>query len=115
MNISEIPEEKSGKKFSLKLGKIRLGKLNMHSNFWVFAGIAVLAIIELYSAYTYLYMNLFPPDSAESAAPATRINFANYDKVTERLREVSAFRATSTIDFSGRDKNTGRANPFAEP
>lgn len=117
MKISDIAQNVKNSKSGGKLGlNLDVKKLRIPLTPVLWAGFVLVFAAELFSLYAYGYKNLvfISPESQASQA-AVRVNFVNYDKVIERLNEVQSYRATSTIDFLGPDKNTGRNNPFEDP
>jgi len=72
--------------------------------------------VELFALYAYGYKNLvFTALESPASNAAVRVNFVNYDKVIQRLDEVQNYHTTSTINFLGKDQNTGRSSPFDDP
>jgi hypothetical protein len=82
---------------------------------WVVLAIIVLA--ELYVGYTAVWKNIIFSDEIDprTVDAAVRINFDNYNRVTERLSEVEDFEVAPAIDFSGNEPGVGRSNPFSDP
>lgn len=98
-------------KSSLSLTQTRI---SAHLVIWLI--FAVVIVLELFLLYKHLYKNLvFEETAGRDPAAAVRINFDHYNKVTQRLDSVTDFKASTSIDFSGKKPSTGRSNPFAQP
>lgn len=115
MNIAEISKTDDSKVVVAKPKSNHSWKLSISLPFVLWVIFSLFVAVELFVVYKYLYQNLVIEEVNLPVVPVTRINFQNYDKVRARLQEVSLYRATSTIDFAGKDADSGRANPFAEP
>jgi len=115
MNIAEISKTDDSKVAVIKPKSNHSLKFSISLPFVMWVVFSLFVAVELFVVYKYLYQNLIIEEVNLPVVPVTRINFQNYDKVRARLQEVSLYRATSTIDFAGKDVGTGRANPFAEP
>ena len=82
---------------------------------WVFF-IGVL-IIEVFVVYDSVIKNLFfeKPSEEQTESVAVRVNFDNFNRVTERLDKVLDFRVSGNIDFTVSDPGIGRSSPFSNP
>ena len=86
-------------------------------NLFLWFVLAVICLAEIYIVYTGVWKNIVFSDDVDprTVDAAVRINFDNFNAVTERIKDVEEFRVPENIDLSGDKPNVGRQNPFADP